>query len=168
MIDIRAGKESAMDWKAIKLEYITTDTSYSKLSAKHKVSRSAIAKKAGQEGWVEEKERHYNDSVTKTVAIFEKKQSERATKIINIANKLLSKVEESVEMLDPNDRQGFRQLTAALKDIKEIQMVKSEADIREQEARIKNLQKQAEADDNGSTEVVVTFGTDEEQGKWAE
>ena len=42
-------------------------------------------------------------------------------------------------------------------DIKEIQMIKSALDIREQQARIKNLEKAAspEAEDTGETGVII-------------
>lgn len=51
----------------------------------------------------------------------------------------------------------LRSLTAALMDIKEIQMIKSALDIREQQARIKNLEKAAspEAEDTGETGVII-------------
>ena len=51
-----------------------------------------------------------------------------------------------------------------------VKGVKSDADMREQEARIKKLQKEAEGDDNTLTEITVTFGSnDSEDGeKWAE
>ena len=41
-----------------------------------------------------------------------------------------------------------------LKNLKDIQMIKSEADMAEQEARIRNVRKQAEKD--GDTEKAVT------------
>ena len=54
-----------------------------------------------------------------------------------------------------------------IKDIKDIQSIKTELDIEEQKARIAILKKQAEADTNGSTEVSITFATEEEKA-WAE
>ena len=39
-------------------------------------------------------------------------------------------------------------------------MIKSEADLREQEARIKNLERQAEADDKDDTEIKVVIEGD--------
>jgi predicted xylose isomerase-like sugar epimerase len=56
------------------------------------------------------------------------------------------------------DTQGMKHISGVLKDVKEIYMVKSDADMREQEARIKNLQKQAEKDevkDTGYHGVVL-------------
>lgn len=153
-----------MDWKAIKTEYITTDTSYRKLAKKHGVSFNTLQQRATKEEWVKLRCQTQDRVLSKSIAAFENKQAGRATKIIDMANKLLAKMNESIDSLDPTDRQGFRQLTAALKDIKDIQMVKSEADIREQEARIANLQKQAEID-TGDTTVVVQLEGDID--KWS-
>lgn len=86
-----------------------------------------------------------------------------------VADKLLSKIEKAVDALEDEalETQQYRQLTASLKDLKDIQMIKSEADIREQEARIATLKKQASKDDEGANEIRVVFenGGDKE---WAE
>ena len=44
------------------------------------------------------------------------------------------------------DSQTIKHFTSALKDLRDIKGVKSDADMREQEARIANLRKQAEKD----------------------
>lgn len=56
------------------------------------------------------------------------------------------------------DRQGLRQISAALKDIKEIKMLKSELDRQEQEARIANLRKQADKSDDNKEPIQVVLG----------
>lgn len=55
------------------------------------------------------------------------------------------------------DRRGLKQLTSALRDLKEVQMLKSDADRREQEARIAKLEKQsASAEQDAAIEVVFS------------
>lgn len=67
------------------------------------------------------------------------------------------------------DRSGLKAIASSLKDIKEIQMLKSDLDRQEQEARIAKLRREAEEDDNSLTEIKVTFGSeDKESRKWAE
>lgn len=44
-----------IDWDIIKAEYLTTDTSYRKLSKKYNISLSQISLKAKQEDWVKQK-----------------------------------------------------------------------------------------------------------------
>ena len=63
------------------------------------------------------------------------------------------------------DKQALRQITGALKDIKEIQMIRSEADLREQEARIANLRRQSEADQETNDITVTILGDLNEYSK---
>ena len=156
------------DWQKIKTEYITTDTSYRKLAQKYGVGYSVIGEKASSEGWVEQREQFRNKTLTDTVDAVSKKQVDRAANLVSVADLLLEKVKSLVEgdsefLIAP---QNMKHISGVLKDIKEIQMIRSDADMREQEARIKNLQKQAEAEDT-QTDVAITFGS-EEKRKWAE
>jgi hypothetical protein len=51
----------------------------------------------------------------------------------------------------------MKHLTSALKDLKEIKGYKSDADMREQEARIRNLEKLAQAEEKDSNEIKVVI-----------
>ena len=59
---------------------------------------------------------------------------------------IITETEQILQVESIIDRAGIRQLTAALKDLKEIQMLKSELDRQEQEARIAKLQREAQED----------------------
>ena len=54
---------------------------------------------------------------------------------------------------------AIKNLSDALKNIRDTQMIRSEADMREQEARIRNLEKQALAEDTDK-EIKVTIEGD--------
>ena len=58
------------------------------------------------------------------------------------------------------DRQGLKQIASALKDIKEVKMLRSELDKQEQEARIANLRKQADKTDDNKEPIQVIIGDD--------
>ena len=137
------------DWQKIKTEYITTDTSYRELSQKYGVHYTNIAKRAKKEDWQHLRQQQANTTQTKMIEAVERRKVDRATKLLDVSDLLLQKVRERVEALDvlETGSQEFRHLSATIKDLKEIQMIRSDSDIREQEARIKNLQKQAEKDD---------------------
>ncbi len=63
----------------------------------------------------------------------------------------------------PVDRNGIKLLAAALKDIKEVQMLRTDTDIREQEAKIEKLlgeSQRVEVEDKG-IEVVFDSSTEE-------
>lgn len=71
---------------------------------------------------------------------------------------IVHETEKIVEIASIIDRLGLKQLASALKDIKEVQMLKSEMDRQEQEARIAKLRREAEKDevkDEGYHGVVL-------------
>lgn len=148
------------DWNRIKTEYITTDTSYRELSQKYGVHYTNIAKRAKKEDWQQLRQQQTNTTQTKMIQAVERRKVDRATKLLDVSDLLLQKVRARVEALDvlETGSQEFRHLSATLKDLKEIQMIRSEADMAEQEARIANLRKQAEKDevkDTGHHGVVL-------------
>ena len=148
------------DWQAIKTEYITTETSYRKLAEKYGVSRVQIGNVGKEENWVELRRQHLDRTVTKTVAAVENAQVNRAKKIQNVADKILNKIEAMVDRPEPLTEKAIRSLTAAVKDLKEIQGVKSVLDEQEQMARIANLQKQADKTEDNKEPIKVIIGDD--------
>jgi hypothetical protein len=148
------------DWQAIKTEYITTNTSYRKLAEKYGVSRVQIGNVGKDENWVELRRQHLDRTVTKTVAAVESAQVNRAKKMQTVADKLLNKIEAMVDGGKTLDTKAIRALTAAVKDLKEIQSIKSDLDEQEQRARIANLQKQADKTDDNKEPIQVILGDD--------
>ena len=151
------------DWQAIKTEYITTDTSYRKLAQKYGVSHVQIGNVGKEEKWVELRRQHLDKTLTKTVEKISQQEANRAAKIHSVADKLLLKIEAMVDSEEPMSEKGIRALTAAVKDLKEIQSVRSELDKQEQEARIANLRKQAEKDDDTADVIEVVFAAGPEE-----
>ena len=150
------------DWQKIKTEYITTDTSYRELSQKYGVHYTNIAKRAKKEDWQQLRQQQANTTQTKMIEAVERRKVDRAAKLLDVSDLLLQKVRERVEALDALEMgsQEFRHLSATIKDLKEIQMIRSDADIREQEARIRKLQKEAEEEDMANKEIKVTIDGD--------
>lgn len=178
------------DWQSIKTEYITTDTSYRKLAQKHGVRYATLQARAKEEKWTALRDQHRTSTVSKSLTKISNKQAAKLARIEGITDKLLNKLEKAVDELDLEiikrktkvddgitetttetmeaveggivDRAGLRQLTAALKDLKEIQMLRSELDRQEQEARIEKLRREAEPDGGKETPKLVVEGLPEE------
>lgn len=148
------------DWQAIKTEYITTDTSYRKLAQKYGIHYKVISERGKDEKWVELRSQHRDNTLTKTLDKISQQEADRAAKIHSVADKLLLKIEAIVESEELLDTKGIRALTAAVKDLKEIQSVRSELDKQEQEARIANLRKQADKEDDNKEPIQVIIGDD--------
>lgn len=150
------------DWQAIKTEYITTDTSYRKLAQKYGVSTTQICNVGRDEKWVEQREQYLNKTTAKAIEKISQQEANRAVRIHTVADKLLNKIEAMVDAVEPEDipAKAIRALTAAVKDLKEIQSVKSALDEQEQKARIANLQKQADKEDDNKEPIRVIIGDD--------
>lgn len=147
-----------MDWKRIKAEYIAGGTSYRKLADKYSVPFGTLRRVAEREGWTQKRTQVAHKADTKMVDAISEKQAAKADKIIDVADKLLNKIADVIDLI--SDTQGLKHISSALKDIKDIKGFKSSADMREQEARIRNLEKQAQAEDNESNEIKVTIEGD--------
>ena len=152
------------DWQAIKTEYITTQTSYRKLAQKYGVSYQAICHRSKEEGWIDLREQHKNKTISKTLEKISQQEADRAARIHSVADKLLNKIEAMVDAVEPEDipAKAIRALTAAVKDLKEIQSVKSALDEQEQRARIANLQKQANKEETQTDSIEIVFMAGEE------
>ena len=157
-----------MDWNKIKAEYIAGGTSYRKLAEKHKVSFSTLRKVAAKEQWTDLRNKAGAKADTKIVNDVSTKNAKIDDTYFRCVDKLMRKAEELIETTPIWQPQMLKDMATTMKYLKECKGVKSEADMREQEARIAKLQKEAMEEDNGNTEVKVTFGTDEERSKWAE
>lgn len=154
-----------VDWQAIKTEYITTNIGYRKLAQKHGVNYRTLADRGKAEKWVDERTQYRDKTQSEMLDAASEQAVDRATKILKVADKLLDKIEAVVDAVDALDMspKSIRALTAAVKDLKEIQGVKSDLDKQEQEARIANLRKQAEKDGDTANELEVIFAAGPEE-----
>lgn len=76
---------------------------------------------------------------------------------------IIHEKEKVIECKTIVDRSGLKAIASSLRDIKEIQMLKSDLDKQEQEARIAKLCREAENDTPEDREVNVTFIGDIEE-----
>ena len=151
-----------VDWNCIKAEYITGGTSYRKLAEKYDVSFTTLQRVAKKEKWTELRRQAADKAETKIVETVSKREAKTAVKIVSVADKLLSKLSETIDQMDVIDSKSFKNFASALKDIRDIKGEKSALDIKEQEARIAKLQKEAVVEDK-STEITITIGSDAEE-----
>lgn len=152
-----------IDWQAIKTEYITGNFSYCTLGKKYGVSDKQIARVGKAEGWVELRSRHREKTLAKALDKISRQQADREARILGVADKILQKIESMVDAEEPLDGKGIRALTAAVKDLKEIQNVRNELDRKEQEARIANLRRQADKQQSGTEVIEVVFAAGPEE-----
>lgn len=151
-----------MGWQQIKNEYLAGEATLKELSEKYGVSFSTIQKKSMEEGWKNLRKKVGRKSEEKIINRLSNQEAKRVVSISSVADKLLDKITELVDNA-PMTAQSVKQITSALKDIKEIKGEKSAEDRREQMARIKKLEKEIEAEAKDTT-VIVQF--EEDITKW--
>lgn len=148
------------DWAKIEAEYATTDIGLRPLAKKYKLSMSAIGRQSRERGWVAKRAAHRSTVIDKAsdklCAAAAEEQSDRASRVMQVADKLLTLCERLSESEEIGTR-DLKSLTAALVDIKEIQMIRSALDVREQEARVRALERQAAAAEEaeGETGIII-------------
>ena len=94
----------AVDWLAIRNDYINGGGSYRKLAEKYGVSFYTLQDRAKRENWKEQKEDHRDRIATETrqriaeIAVAE--EVDRVTKLLSINDKLIDRIEKAVQELD--------------------------------------------------------------------
>jgi hypothetical protein len=147
-------------WEQIKTEYVTTDIGLRPLAKKHDVSFTTIAKRAARERWTTLRQQQDNSVTTALLETHKEIKVEEYKSLLRAAGVLsdkLCQVVENVEAteLTVDNMRDLRSLTMAIKDLAEVQGLKSDADRREQEARIKNLERQSEVIEQEPVKVVI-------------
>ena len=144
-----------MDWNKLKAEYIAGGISYRKLAQKHGVSFNTLKTIAIRENWTDLRQQADNNTTTRIVETIVEDNTKNAVSIDNVANELLNKINGMLEL--PLTTQGIKHLTSAIKDIKEIKGIKSDIDLKEQNARIDKLIKETQ-EEKKDTSINITFG----------
>ena len=147
-----------MDWKRIKAEYIAGGTSYRKLAEKYGVSFNTLKTRAREEQWYELRQQKDHKTTTKVIESLSDKESEIDDKYYRLVDKLLDKAEATIDDVDKWHPTLLKEMATTMKYLKECKGIKSDADAREQEARIKKLQMEAafrEEDDDKPSGVVL-------------
>lgn len=139
-----------MEWTEIKTEYVSTDQSIRELAKKYGCSFYTLRNKCNKEGWAKLKEQRKAETVKKIVQLASDDQANRMRRLLDVSDKLLAQVEREIDGLsktkNPISKSDYKALASTIKDIKDIQSIKSKLDIEEQKARIEILKKQAQVD----------------------
>ena len=148
-----------MDWSRIRKDYIAGRGSYRELSAKYGVPYRTLADRAKAEKWVELRNQSRAKAASKTVEAVADANGRVQTRMQDAAEALIGKVVEGVLAADPEDARNLKAYSGVLRDLKEVLDLRTPLDVKEQEARIEKLRREAEKErEDRNREVVVTFG----------
>lgn len=163
-----ANKAKAENWVSLREQFLNDSFTKTVQKIKKKESDRMSRIMDASDKLLEKIERAIEELDIQMVTYKEK------TKVIEYQNyerpdkptkEIIEEKEELIETRTIIDRMGLQKVAASLLVLKEIQNLKSEADIREQEARIAKLEKEAE-DEDKTSEVVITIEGGEDS--WAE
>ena len=150
-----------MDWKKIKKEYIAGGISYRKLAEKHGVSFNTLEKVARREGWCELRRQADEKAATKAVEAVSTRNA-KLDEAVDLALEAACKYLSAPGQLRAVD---LKDVTTALKNLRDLKGIKSEADMKEQQARIEALRaragiKDGDEDGEGGGGVIVLSPVD--------
>ena len=89
---------------------------------------------------------------TKTIEYDNEERPDKPTK------EVIHEEEKVLEVSSIIDRQGLKQIASALRDIKESNMLRTELDKQEQEARIEKLRKEAKEETGNKEPIKIILG----------
>lgn len=161
-------------WDKLRMEYISSsDVSIRGLEKKHGISYTMIRTRMQNEKWLEQREELKKRAKERSIELVSEHQAEECSRAFRLANKVIDKLEVLIDSVvvstEDEDKtsdviasatRNLKNITSAIKDLKEIGVCRSELDLAEQKARIAKLRKEAE-DEQTDTTITVRFAEDE-------
>ena len=146
-------------WDKLRLEYISSsDVSIRGLEKKHGIPYSMIRTRCQNEKWLEQREELRKQAMDKSIDLVSEHQAEECSRAFRLANKVMDKLEAVVDRIEPEEESATREIknvTSAIKDLKEIGVFRSAMDRMEQMARINKLRKDAEEEQKDTNITVI-------------
>lgn len=153
------------DWKKIKREYIAGGVSYKDLSEKYGVSQSTLRKTGAREHWADLRNAAGTREEQKVVEAVSA-QNARFDDAVDLALEAACEYLRSPGQMRAVD---LKDVTTALKNLRDLKGIKSDIDVEEQRARIEALRARAAMNkpaDDGEEQggVILLSDVDEAPG----
>lgn len=129
----------AADWKKIKKEYIAGGVSYKDLSEKYGVSQSTLRKVGAREHWSDLRNEAGTRAEQKVVEQIVEAASDRNARFYDAIDLALEAACEYLRTPGRMRAVDLKDVTTALKNLRDLKGIKNEADAEEQRARIEAL-----------------------------
>ena len=154
------------DWTRIKEDYAVRGMSLRSLAKEYGVSYSSVRNRAKQENWTlirgdkalnRDFQENLNGLCLRLLSLCEQAAEELSHSVIVTKTKVKTEDGECTterKFYEPGgkvDCKDLKVLTAALKDIRDLQMIRDPLDVREQEVKIRNLERQFSGLDSAVT-----------------
>ena len=147
----------------IKSEFVSGTKTLQEAADEYGIPYSTLTNKSHEGKWKELRKECGKKTEKKLIDTVSSRDAKRAVNINDIADTLLDRIAEIAPSI--HDPQSLKQLTSSLNDLAKIKGCKSEADMREQEARIAKLEQEIASDVVEPKSVTVNLIGD--LGKYA-
>ena len=153
-----------MDWNKIRKDYIAGKGSYRELAAKYSVPLKTLSRRAKDEGWPELRKQSGHKAATQTADSLAVANGKVDTTLQEAAVELIGKAVAGIRATEATNAKSLKAYSGLLRDLKEV--LRSDLDAKEQEARIAKLRAEAEkGKEDGSNEISIELGGAEEWAK---
>lgn len=112
------------NWETIRREYITASTTYRELAGKYGVSLAAVTRRAGKEGWVDQRRQWLREGAGEQArqgTAGPRPGEARQERLLYAADQLLEKTVGLLEGPEALDDGNLRSISTVLKAVKDIQ-----------------------------------------------
>lgn len=142
-------------WAKIKKEYME-GASMRSLAKKYGASQSTISERAKKENWKKLKEQIKAKTDQKLIEKNSERQSEINMAYSDAATELLKKTLSGISVCGMRNSKALKEYSSILKDLKDIGVYRTDLDLKEQNARIEKLRKEAkEEEQNKDIRIVI-------------
>lgn len=152
------------DWKKIRKEYLKSNISLDALAEKYGLPKSALYRHSKNEGWVSARKGTVRKTIEKISDTVVEENGKCRTMMQTAALAIVEKAIEGINNTPSDNYKAINGYASALKNVKDILDLKSRLDIKEQEARIENLRRQAE---KGEEKQEISIEMEEAVEQWA-
>lgn len=91
---------SEQEWERLKTEYITSEISYRNMSSKYGISYTRLQQRGNDEDWRKQRAEYKEKLLNKSVDLICDEQAHKIARAILIGDKILEKVEQSLDEID--------------------------------------------------------------------
>lgn len=153
------------DWVAVKVAYVTGREPFRALAKRLGLTESSVRRRMQAEGWYKERVKYQNDLAKTKTKNIAKSEATKRERIFEVADKLLDIIEKGLaDGSIPGKGKSYRDVTGALKDIKDIREIKDPLQEQEQTARIERLRAEAKrANEMTGADIKITIAPELEE-----
>ena len=117
---VRRDKMMEYDWDAVRSAYVCGEESLPKLAKRFGIPVGKVKQQSAREGWAAQRQQ-YREKQEKASASPEERIAKMAELLLKLTGETVTEKESRETFRDVIDRSGLKQLTAALKDLRDIQ-----------------------------------------------